>query len=183
MLLSVIYMIAHSVQVSKRSCSHDSQGRASPRLLLAQGARPACCSVSPPRGAHSLLMMNPVFNCIRSAVVQSIISRSQSAESGLRVTADQVRSAGGDAESETGDPPGRQAPKPSASNTIKHAKSSSIKRLLQVVSKTPSAYIIHYIPGTRSVCLHHLPQDLLRNPKSLPDDPPIPLILDLQIVH
>ena len=43
MLLSavcLIYMIAHSVQLSKRSCSHDSQGRASthrapaPRLLL-----------------------------------------------------------------------------------------------------------------------------------------------------
>ena len=82
-------------------------------------------------------MMNPVSNCIRSAVVQSIISRSQSAESGLRVTADQVRSAGGDAESETGDPPGRQAPKPSASNTIKHANSSLTKGYSKLYQKHP----------------------------------------------
>lgn len=141
MLLSavcLIYMIAHSVQLSKRSCSHDSQGRASthrapaPRLLLR-----VLAASSPPRGAHSLLMMNPVSNCIRSAVVQSIISRSQSAESGLRVTADQVRTAGGDAESETGDPPGRQAPKPSVSNTIKHANSSLTKGYSKLHRKHP----------------------------------------------
>jgi hypothetical protein len=87
-----------------------------PRLLLASWLL-ALLLTLPARGAHSLLMMNPVSNCIRSAVVQSITSRSQSAESDLRVTADQVRSAGGDAESETGRSTGSSGPE---TVSIKH---------------------------------------------------------------